>query len=113
MLLLRLVVRYLEASVPRSQSYAGLTVSEAWRLKELEAENSKLKELLAEAEARQIGAEGSAPSKMARPQARRQAVDVLRKERLDSRAHAGWPASHGHCTGIAASMCGCAVKVRK
>jgi putative transposase len=30
--------------------YAGLTVSEARRLKELEAENSKLKKLLAEAE---------------------------------------------------------------
>ncbi len=30
--------------------YAGMTVSEARRLKELEAENSKLKKLLAEAE---------------------------------------------------------------
>jgi putative transposase len=30
--------------------YAGLTVSEARRLKALEAENSKLKKLLAEAE---------------------------------------------------------------
>jgi putative transposase len=30
--------------------YAGMTVSEARRLKELEAENSKLKRLLAEAE---------------------------------------------------------------
>ena len=30
--------------------YAGMTVSEARRLKELEAENSKLKKLLAESE---------------------------------------------------------------
>ena len=30
--------------------YAGMTVSEARRLKELEAENAKLKRLLAEAE---------------------------------------------------------------
>lgn len=30
--------------------YGGMTVSDAWRLKDLEAENSRLKRLLAEAE---------------------------------------------------------------
>ncbi|PYL98650.1 MAG: IS3 family transposase [Verrucomicrobia bacterium] len=57
--------------------YAGMTVSEARRLKELEQENAKLKRLLAEAELDKAALKGSAPPKMVSPQAKREAVEVL------------------------------------
>ena len=61
--------------------YAGMTVSEARRLKELEQENAKLKRLLAEAELDKAALEGSATPKMVSPQAKREAVTVLMTER--------------------------------
>ncbi|HVU46224.1 MAG TPA: IS3 family transposase, partial [Terracidiphilus sp.] len=57
--------------------YAGMTVSEARRLKELEAENGKLKRLLADAELDKAALKGSAGPKMVSPQAKREAVGVL------------------------------------
>ncbi|MGN6263104.1 MAG: IS3 family transposase [Ralstonia sp.] len=60
--------------------FGGMTVSEAQRLKELEQENNKLKRLLA-IDAGQRGAEGPAVSKVASPQAKREAVRTLMTER--------------------------------
>jgi putative transposase len=60
--------------------YAGMTVSEARRLRELEAENGKLKRLLAEAELDKAALKGSSRPKMVSPQARREAVTVERKK---------------------------------
>ena len=57
--------------------YAGMTVSEARRLKELEAENTQAQAAAGRCGARQSGAEGSAGPKMVSPQARREAVSVL------------------------------------
>ena len=61
--------------------YAGMTVSEARRLKELEADNSKLKTSAGRCQARQSGAEGSTGPKMVSPQAKREAVTVMMTER--------------------------------
>jgi putative transposase len=57
--------------------YGGMDVSEARRLKALEAENAKLKRLLGRRHARQHGAEGPARPKVVTPAARRQAVAHL------------------------------------
>ena len=61
--------------------YAGMTVSEARRLKELEQENAKLQAAAGGRRARQGGIEGSARPKMVSPQAKRAAVVVLMTER--------------------------------
>ena len=61
--------------------YAGMTVSEARRLKELEAENSEAQEAVGRSGARQSGAEGSSGPKMVSPQAKREAVTMLMTER--------------------------------
>ena len=58
--------------------YGGMDVSEAKRLKALEAENAKLKHLYADGDARQCRAEGSAGKKVVTPAARREAVAHLR-----------------------------------
>ena len=58
-----------------------MTVSEARRLKELEAENTQAEEAAGGSGARQSGVEGSAGPKMVSPQAKREAVEVLMTER--------------------------------
>nr|WP_155419566.1 IS3 family transposase [Ralstonia solanacearum] len=60
--------------------FGGMTVSEAQRLKGLEQENNKLKRLLAESMLDERGAEGSTVSKVASPQAKREAVQILMTE---------------------------------
>ncbi|MDN7992217.1 IS3 family transposase [Burkholderia orbicola] len=61
--------------------FGGMTVSEAQRLKELEQENSKLKRLLAESMLDNAALKGPAGSKVASPQAKREAVRILMTER--------------------------------
>jgi len=61
--------------------YAGMTVSEVRRLKELESENSKLKRLLADAELDKAALKELLGRKMVSPQAKREAVTVLMTER--------------------------------
>ncbi|MBA3505703.1 MAG: IS3 family transposase [Betaproteobacteria bacterium] len=61
--------------------YAGMTVSEARRLKELEQENAKLKRLLAEAELDKAALKDLLGPKMVGPQAKRAAVVMLMTER--------------------------------
>ncbi|HET9216650.1 MAG TPA: IS3 family transposase [Terriglobia bacterium] len=61
--------------------YAGMTVSEARRLKELESENAKLKKLLAEAELDKAALKDLLGPKMVSPQAKREAVSKLMTER--------------------------------
>jgi putative transposase len=62
--------------------YAGMTVSEARRMKELEAENSKLKRLLVDAEPDKAALKDLlGRKKMVSPQARREAVTMLMTER--------------------------------
>ena len=65
-----------------------MTVSEARRLHELEAENAKLKKLLAEAEQDQDSVKGFAFPKMVGPQVRRDAVTVLMTEQTFGVTHA-------------------------
>src|ERR1700704_4475299 len=60
--------------------YGGMTGSEGRRLRELEAENAKLKKLLAEAELDKSALKDLLSRKMVSPQVKRQAVDVLREE---------------------------------
>jgi putative transposase len=55
--------------------YGGMTVAE------LEAENAKLKRIVADQALRQRGAEGPSQSKVVSPQARREAVGILTDER--------------------------------
>ena len=57
--------------------FGGLAVSDAKRLRQLEAENSRLKRLLAEAASGQRGAQGPAHKKLVTPAARRRALEHL------------------------------------
>ncbi|WP_157003259.1 IS3 family transposase [Ralstonia sp. A12] len=61
--------------------FGGMTVSEAQRLKELEQESNKLKRLLAEPMLDNAALKGPAGSKVASPQAKREAVQILMTER--------------------------------
>ncbi|WP_408734042.1 IS3 family transposase [Paraburkholderia bannensis] len=61
--------------------FGGMTVSDAQRLKELEQENNKLKRLLAESMLDNSALKGPAVAKIASPQAKREAVQILMTER--------------------------------
>ena len=60
--------------------YGGMTVSELRRLKDLEAENSELKRLLADAMLDNAGLKGLLAKKLLTPAARRDAVVTLMAE---------------------------------
>ena len=62
----------------RTATYAGMTLSEVRRLKELEAENSTRTMLMAEAEPG--GTEGPSGPKTVNPQSKREAVKILMTE---------------------------------
>ena len=68
--------------------YGGMAVSDAKRLRALEEENRRLKQLLAESHARQPGAQGAAGKKLVTPAARRQAVAIAQEEHGLSRRRA-------------------------
>ena len=57
--------------------YGGMTVSEAKRLRELEAENRKLKQLLGGAHLDNAALKGTVIKKLVRPAVKRQAVQHL------------------------------------
>nr|WP_233863742.1 IS3 family transposase [Paraburkholderia adhaesiva] len=61
--------------------FGGMTVSDAQRLKELEQENSKLKRLLAESMLDNSALKDLLFAKIASPQAKREAVQILMTER--------------------------------
>ncbi|WP_150627693.1 IS3 family transposase [Pandoraea captiosa] len=61
--------------------FGGMTVSEAQRLKELEQENNKLKRLLAESMLDNAALKDLLSRKLASPQAKREAVQILMTER--------------------------------
>ncbi|WP_316679639.1 IS3 family transposase [Ralstonia chuxiongensis] len=61
--------------------FGGMTVSEAQRLKELEQENNKLKRLLAESMLDNAALKDLLSRKLASPQAKREAVQILTTER--------------------------------
>ena len=58
--------------------YGGMKANDAKRLKELEAENARLKKLVAEPGARQVDAQGARRGKLLTPNRKRSAVGMLR-----------------------------------
>ncbi len=66
--------------------YAGMTASEARRLKELEAEERQAQAADGRCRVRQGGAEGPSRPKMVSPQAKREPISTLRR---DTRLRAG------------------------